>query len=165
MISKTKTDLKYLISGLFCLLFVMSRYYMPDFFDNEWVYSINPIRILNPSFLSKDFVAVEINVFFLVYDTIVSPLYYIFDYLTATFICRVAIWIFQIWALSRLSKTLGITWWGFILLFVLWLNVEQTLVAGEWIIGSANAKPVSYGFVFLALSSFLQNRLIWSGIF
>jgi len=162
---KFNFDFRYLFAEIICLFFVMTRFFWTDFFDNEWVYSINPIKILHPNFLANDFFLQKGLPIFLFNDVITSPFYYFFDFLTAVLILRILLWIFQIWALSSLTKTLGITWWGFILLIILWLNVEQTLVAGEWIIGSLSAKPVSYGFIFLALNSFLKHRLKWSGIF
>jgi hypothetical protein len=158
-------DNKYLIAAVICLLMVVIRYFVANFCDNEWVYSIGPIKIIDKSFLSSDPFMHQYNPFFLVYDSITSPFYYIFDYLTATLIVRVLIWIFQIWALTKLSKTVGISWWGVILLFALWLNVEQTLAAGEWIIGSASAKPVAYGFFFLAMNSLLRRRFLESGAY
>jgi len=158
-------EAKYRFAIVISLLFVMTRFFVPDFFDNEWIYSINPIKLLNPRFLSHDFFSDKIFPFFLFFDALTSPFYYFFDYLTAVFILRILIWSFQLWALSRLTKTLGITWWGFIVLVVIWLNVEQTLAAGDWIIRSANSKPVAYGFMFLAINNLLNNRLKWAGIF
>lgn len=162
---KCNIDLKYFCAIAICLFFVMTRYFCADFFDNEWIYSLNPIKLLDREFLSNDFFMKQIFPFFLFYDILTLPFYYFFDALTAVLILRVLIWTFQIWALSRLTRTLEITWWSFILLFVVWLNVEQTLVAGEWIFRSANAKPVSYGFVFLALDSLLKGKLKRTGAF
>jgi hypothetical protein len=80
-------------------------------------------------------------------------------------ILRVLIWAFQLWALERLCRRLGLQPWATLLALVLWLNVEQTLVAGEWIIGCASAKPVAYGFLFLALEATLSGRPAAAGVF
>ena len=162
---RAKTEPGYFFAGMICLLFVMTRYFFADFHENEWAYTVGPIKIANPSFLPADPFMGDITSTFFIYNSLASPLYHVFSFLTATLICRVLIWIFQIWALSRLARTLGITWWGLILLFVVWLNVEQTLVAGEWIIKIASPKPVSYGFVFLALDSLLRQKILRSGVF
>ena len=148
-----------------CLVFVMTRSFYPDFFDNEWIYSLNPIKILRPDFLENDFYLDQIYPFFLFFDALTSPLYYFMGYLNAVLLMRIAIWSFQLWALARLARTMGITWWGYIFLVVIWLNVEQTLAAGAWIILSANSKPVAYGFMFLAIDSLLNNRLKSAGVY
>ena len=155
----------YVISGAICFLFVATRYFFPDYYDNEWAYTLGPIRIVNPNFLINDSFIGGISSTFSVYNIIVSPLYLFLSYLNATLVCRLSIWAFQIWALLRLSRTVGLSWWASVLLFVLWLDVEQTLVAGEWIIECATAKPVAYGFVFLALDSLLKEKLKLSGVF
>ena len=162
---KAKRDPGYIFAALICLLFIMTRYFFADFHENEWAYTVGPIRMAIPSFLSADPFIGGITSTFLLYNTLASPFYHVFGYLQATLICRVLIWIFQIWALARLARTLGITWWGLIMLFVVWLNVEQSLVAGEWIIKIASPKPVSYGFVFLALDSLLRRKLLRSGVY
>lgn len=162
---KANTDHEYIFAGLICLLFVMTRYFFADFHENEWAYTVGPIKMANPSFLPVDPFVGSITSTFFLYNSLASPFYHVFGFLPATLICRVLIWIFQIWALTRLARTLGITWWGLIVLFVVWLNVEQTLVAGEWIIKIASSKPVSYGFVFLALDSLLKQKLLRSGVF
>lgn len=156
---------KYLIAVGACLLFIMARYFRADFFDNEWIYSLNPIKILHPDFLKNDFYLDRIYPYFLFFDSLTAPLYYFLDYLDAVLLLRILIWTFQLWALARLARTMGITWWGYIVLVVVWINVEQTLAAGAWIILSANSKPVAYGFMFLALDSLLNNRVKQSGIF
>lgn len=147
------------------LLFVMSRSFYPDFFDNEWIYSLNPIKLMHPGLFANDFFLADFYPFFLFWDALTAPLYYVFGDLAAVLILRLAIWSFQLWALSRLARTLGIVWWGFIALVVVWLNVEQTLAAGAWIILSANSKPVAYGFLFLALNSLLRCKARNAGIF
>lgn len=148
-----------------CLVFVASRYFYPDFLDNEFIYSLTPIKLLNPGFLPRDQFLDRVYPFFLYFDGLTAPLYALLGYLPAVLLLRLLIWWFQVWALSRLARTLGLKWWGFALLFVLWMNVEQTLVAGDWIIRSANSKPVAYGFVFLALDSLLNGRHRAAGIF
>ncbi len=145
------------------VLFIMTRYLVPHYIDNETVYALGPIKILHPGFLPNHPFLQRFNPFFWVYDTLSSPLYVALDWLWATLLLRVLIWVFQLWALGRLCRTLGMAWWGLPLLVMLWLNVEQTWVAGEWIIGCASAKPVSYGFVLLALEATLRGDLRRSG--
>lgn len=146
-----------------CLLFVMTRYFLPHYIDNETVYALGPIKVLHPGFLPTHPFLHRFNPFFWVFDTLASPLYVTLDWLWATLVLRVLIWVFQLWALAKLCRTLGMAWWGLPLVVVLWLDVEQTWVAGEWIIGCASAKPVSYGFILLALEAALRGDLRRSG--
>jgi hypothetical protein len=163
--SKIDYVTRYRIAGLICVAFIATRYFFPDFYDNEWAYTLGPIHMANAGFLAHDPFIRGISSTFDVYNILVSPLYLFLSSLSATLACRVCIWAFEVWTLMRLSKTIGLSWWAFILLFVLWLDVEQTLVAGEWIIECATAKPVAYGFVFLALDSLLKGKLKLSGLF
>lgn len=161
---RTQERRGYLAAFAICLAFVTTRYFEPGYFDNEWSYSINPIKILHPDYLKFDFFFDRVYPYFIVYDGAVSLLYKYFDFLTATLVCRVLIWAFQLWALARLCRTLQLAWWSTVLVVVFWLDVTQSLVAGEWIIGSASAKPVAYGIVFLALDSLLRERTLAAGI-
>lgn len=163
--AKLKIERTWLLAGCLCLLFIATRQFTAEFWDNEWAYTLGPLKILKVRFLLNDFYLDKVYPYFIVYDTFAAPFYALFDDLTATLILRVLIWVFQIWALLRLLKTLGVRWWGAVLLVVFWLNSEQTLVAGEWIIGCASSKPVAYGFAFLSLDNALRNRLRWAGVF
>jgi hypothetical protein len=152
-------------SGILALLFIATRYLAPGYIDNETTYAIGPIRVLQPDFLAGHPWSPRINPFFAVFDTLVSPVYLALEPLTATIILRVLIWAFQIWALWRLFEALDVRWWARLLAVIMWVNVEQTLVAGEWVFGCTSAKPVSYGFVFLSLESLIRGRLRRSGLF
>lgn len=155
----------YLVAGSFGLLFVASRFFHPGFFDNEWVYALGPMRMAHPGFLDADPYLAQTGSTFLVHDLLFAPLYYLFAAFPATALARILIWIFQLFALARLARTLGLAPWSFVLLLLMWVNVEQTLVAGEWIFGCASGKPVAYGFVFLALEAALKGQVRKAGVF
>lgn len=155
----------YILSGFLALLFVTTRFLQPEFIDNEFGYSLNPMKFINHILLSSAPFIGKIDTTFIVYNATFSPLYYLLDPLWATIVSRIVIWIFQIWALRRFAGALGISWWGFLIVVVVWLNVEQTLVAGEWVIGCASSKPIAYGFIFLSLDSLLNERLKQSAVY
>ena len=159
-----KIDRKYLFSGIVCLLFIMSRFFLPEFLDNENIYAIHPLKLLDPEYLKNDLFMGGISYFTIVFSVACLPFFAVFDPLIAVMMIRVLIWAFQIWALLKLTKTLGLTWWSFIIFIVLFINIP-TRLAGEWIIGSAASKPVSYAFVFLSLDALLKNEIRKAGIF
>jgi len=160
-----RKDYKYLLAITICFLFVTIRLCEANYIDNEWVYAIGPIKLLQKNFLESDPFIGGALMFTRMYDITILPIYYYFDEFTATIISRLAIWCFQIWALSMLARTLGLKWWSFIALFLLWFNITYDTAAGEWVFGSASSKPVSYGFVFLALNALLKEKIIQSGCY
>jgi len=147
-----------LVAGAVAMLILCLRFLSPDYIDNETMYAIGPIRMLQPEFLAGHPWSPRINPFFVVFDAVAAPFYLLFDPLTATIVLRILIWAFQIWALWRLLEALGLRWWAMPLLLLLWLDTEQTLVAGEWVFGCASAKPIGYGFLFLAIREVLVER-------
>ncbi len=146
------------------LLIIMARYFVPEFIGNESVYATHPIKIFDHDFLRNDIFAGKISFFTITYSSLTAPLFYVFSPLNAVLIIRVLIWAFQLWALSRLAKTIGVTWWGFVLLILILINVHFRL-AGEWIFGSASSKPVAYGFIFLSLNCLLNKNYRTCGIY
>ena len=114
--------------------------------------------MLDPEFLENDPFMGGISYFTIIFSVACLPFYAVFDPLIAIMMIRVLIWAFQIWALLKLTKTLGLTWWSFIIFIVLFINIPSRL-AGEWIIGSAASKPVSYAFIFLSLDALLKNKI------
>jgi hypothetical protein len=163
--STAGTRRQLLIAAAVAMLYLLSRFLYPDYIDNETSYAIGPIRMLHPDFLAGHPWDPRVDLFFVVFDALASPFYLVLNWLTATLVLRVLIWGFQIWALWRLLSALGFRWWTMALLIFLWLNTEQTLVAGEWVFGCASAKPVAYGFLFLALAEALGDRPGRAGLF
>lgn len=159
-----KIDWNYFFAGLICILFIMSRWFLPEFVENENIYSIHPLKMLDPEYLENDPFMGGISYFNIIFSVACLPFYALFDHLIAVMIIRVIIWSFQIWALSKLTKTLGLKWWAFIFFIIIWLNVP-TRLAGEWVIRSAESKPVAYGFIFLSINALLNDELKKSGIF
>jgi hypothetical protein len=145
--------------------FIATRFFQPFYTDNEPVYALSGIKLLQPSFLPTHPFLERFNPFFWVYDAATAPLYLVLSWLTATLVIRVALWVLQAWALGRLLRALGLPAWALLVTALLWLNVEQTLVAGEVVVGAAAGKPAAYGFLFLALSYGVEERWTRVGIF
>ncbi len=145
-------------------LVVASRLFAPEYIDNETIYAIGPIRVLQPEFLAGHPFSPRINPFFAVFDILASPVYLLLGPLAATLVLRAAIWVFQLWALHRLLRALGMAPWTLVALVTLWVGTEQTLVAGEWVIGCASAKPIAYGLLFLGLERLLAGRFAQAGL-
>ncbi len=141
------------------------HFLVPAYVDNEPTYVVGPIKILHPEFLAGHPFVQRWNPYFLVFDSVVSPFYLIDNWLAVTLVLRVVIWGFQAWALTKLCRTLGLAPWTVVVMVVSWLSVEQTLAAGEWVFGCTSAKPVGYGFVFLALDAVLRKRFAAAGVY
>lgn len=157
-------DEKYFFAGFVCFLIIMSRWLLPEFIENESIYSVHPIKLLDSNYLINDLFLGGISYYTLIFSAATMPLYALFDPLIAVMIIRCLIWIFQLWALAKLSKTLGLKWWSFIIFILLFINTPFK-IAGEWIIGSAASKPLAYGFIFLSLDALLKNHVKKAGIF
>jgi hypothetical protein len=165
MAASAGTRRQLMIAGVVALLIISLRFLWPDYIDNETMYAIGPIRMLHPGFLAGHPWNPRINPFFVVFDAVAAPFYLLFDPLAATILLRILIWTFEVWALWRLLEVLGLRWWTMPLLVLLWIDTEQTLVAGEWVFGCASGKPVGYGFLFLALREALLERDRRAGLF
>jgi hypothetical protein len=138
---------------------------IPAYIDNEPTYVLGPIKILHPGFLAGHPFVERWSPYFVVFDSVVSPFYLTDNWLAVTLVLRVAIWVFQAWALTKLCRTLGLAPWTVVVMVVSWLAVEQTLAAGEWVFGCMSAKPVGYGFVFLGLDAVLRRRFAAAGVY
>ena len=157
-------DAAWFIAIALCLFLFISRWFLPEFIDNENIYSIHPLKLINPDYLKNDPFMGNISFFTLAYSIISMPFFLSLDSLQATMLMRILIWVFQIWALSRLAKTLGAKWWTFIIFVVLAINIPSRL-AGEWLFGSAASKPIAYGFIFLSLDALLKENYKVAGTF
>jgi hypothetical protein len=77
----------------------------------------------------------------------------------AAWVLRLSIWLFLSWSMSRLVQTLspGAFRGGWAVGLFTWLMMNFHL-AGEWVVGGAEAKGVAYGLVFLGIEAMCRNR-------
>jgi hypothetical protein len=148
--------------------FLLSRLLTPAYLDNEMVYSLGSIMLTRPGLLTSQPILAEMVRISDVYNYLTAPVYFLLGSFWATVVLRLVLAAFQLWALSRLTRALGLAPWALVVLLLLWLNAEQTLAAGENVIGGASTKQIGYGFVFLALAALVRRdwRLlpVWCGL-
>jgi hypothetical protein len=148
--------------------FLLTRLLSPVFLDNEMAYSLGAIMVGRPGLLEAQAYLVEMSRISIVYNYLTAPIFLAFGAFWGTVILRVLLAAFQLWALSRMTRALGLAPWALVVLLLVWLNAEQTLAAGENIVGGASTKQIAYGFVFLAIESLVRQdwrRLpIWCGL-
>jgi hypothetical protein len=77
---------------------------------------------------------------------------------------RIIVWLLIAIAIYIFFKTLHLRPWFGILVLLIFLN-HQSLVAGEWIVGGLETKPIAYAMVFLSLAFFLRKRYFWGFVF
>ena len=74
---------------------------------------------------------------------------------------RIVCWLFVAWGWQRLASCVTECSWRIVLsggLLVV-LN-QQGHLAGEWLVGGFESKPIAYGFVFWAIASLLRQRIV-----
>ena len=83
----------------------------------------------------------------------------VFPLHAAAWILRVTIWIFLSWSMSRLIQTIspGLFRGAWALGLFTWTMMNFHM-AGEWVVGGAEAKGVAYGLVLLAFAEVCRNR-------
>ena len=150
------------------MAFVLTRFISPNFLDNEAAYSIGPLMVAHPGFLGSQPLLPEMARISIVYNVLLSPLFWALGAFWGSIVCRVLILAFQVWALSRLARALGLAPWSLLVALALWLGTEQSLVAGELVLAGAATKPIAWGFVFLAGEALARQdwrRLpVWAGL-
>jgi hypothetical protein len=78
---------------------------------------------------------------------------------TTAWVLRIGIWTFLCWSMSRLVQTVSPGpfrgAWAIGLFTLLMMNFHM---AGEWVVGGAEAKGVAYGFVLLGLEALCRGK-------
>lgn len=149
------------IAWSLALAYLLTRLASPSFIDNEMAYSIGPMVVAHPGFLRAQPMLAEMAPISFVYNVLVAPFFWALGAFWGTLICRVLIVAFQLWALGRLTRALGLAPWAMLAALVLWFGSEQSLAAGELVIAGAATKPIAWGFVFLALTALVREDWRW----
>ncbi len=142
-----------------CLLAVYGGQPAPDV--NESHYLTKARHFWNPQWCKGDLFLESSNAhvfFFVVFGWITK-----FASLPGfAWIGRVISWSLVATAWCKLNRTLGIGSGLPILSMLFFLILMDCFhLAGEWVVGGFEAKTVSYGFVLLAIDSFLKRRWNW----
>lgn len=159
---------KYWLAILPTLPILITRFYYPDFLDNEAGKLIAARRILEPSFLRNDWLQIASgeDVLYGAFSAMVAPLWLALK--NAVFVVlvgRLLLWVFLLYALVKLARTMKIEGYSLAIGLAIWVFRFQSLGAGEWIFGGIEGKCVAYAMLFLALESALRNRVVAAAVF
>jgi hypothetical protein len=92
-------------------------------------------------------------------DAILGPLVVAFDFDQAALITRLVVYALLVPATYFFFRSVGLRF--SVMLVILYVFIRhQSLIAGEWILGGAEAKSFAYGFVLLAAAAFVTQRYL-----
>lgn len=141
---------------LFGLVFLLWGKPVP--YGNEFPYLLRIIKEAQPEFLLNDWTfstpAKEhwlFNRFFL-FPSIVSSVE------TLGWLGRTAVWLLTLGMLLKIGRLWQIPLWSVTAAIVFWLLLGQSMVGDEWVLGTFEAKTVSYFFLFAAIYYFARRE-------
>jgi hypothetical protein len=152
---------QYWLAILPVLPILLTRFFYPDLIDNEAGKLIEARRMLEPAFLSHDWLQAGSgeDVLYRAFSSLIAPLWFFFkDAILVALAGRLLVWTFLLYALVRLARALEIEGYALAIGLPIWLVRFQTLGANEWIFGGIEGKGVSYALLFLAMESALRKR-------
>jgi hypothetical protein len=149
---------------LFAYLFVLNREgaYVPS--NNESLYLLQLAKFWNPNILSNDWTFAGPLFTHFVFNLIFGPLTRLFSLEVVGWIGRILSWSLILFALFRLGRHFRIPLWMITASILLWLFYGQSIVGGEWVLGTFEAKCIAYALLFFSLNGFMQQKLIWPSV-
>ena len=140
------------------LLLLVARFEFRQPGSNELDYLPLARQAVDPGWLPQDWYLNQPAGHHLAFDCTVGWLLRMFPFETAMFIGRMLAYLLFALALQALARALGLQggWMGLALLGFL---PNQSLVAGEWMVGGLETKPFAYACCILAVAALLQGRL------
>lgn len=150
----------FLLNLAFVLLAVLALHGAPVPYNNEWLYQLHLIKQWHPHFLLNDWTFNSNSPEHRVFNTLVGPFTFILSPTATAWVGRVLGWLLNALALFRLGGRFRIPLWMVSGSIVLWMALGQSLVGGEWVFGSFEAKVFAYPFLFLALDGFLDGKVV-----
>lgn len=146
--------------GLYFVLFLMLVFFAcfsPGFAYNEIDVLPSVKQFANRSWLPTDwYLNLQVG-YRNLFNGIVGPLFGLMDFLPAAYVARLILYTFIAGAYLFLTRSLGLNMLYATAVLAVFLY-QQSLAAGEWIVGGVETKAVSYGFVLLAIGFFIRNR-------
>jgi hypothetical protein len=159
---------QYWLALLPVLPILLARFYYPDFLDNEAGKLIAARRMLEPAFLSNDWLqtASGEDVLYSAFSAMVAALWLVLkNSILVVLAGRLLLWAFVLYALLRLARALEIERYSLAAGLAIWVFRSQSLGAGEWIFGGIEGKCVAYAMLFLAMESALRNRVVAAAVY
>jgi hypothetical protein len=159
---------QYWLAILPVLPILLTRFFYPDFLDNEAGKLIEARRIFEPAFLSHDWLQAgsSEDILYRAVSLLIAPLWFLLkNAILVAMAGRVLIWALLLYALLRLARTLGIECYALAIGLAVWLFRFQTLGANEWIFGGIEGKCVAYALLFLAMECALRKRVVAAAVY
>jgi hypothetical protein len=147
---------------------LITRFYYPDLLENEAGKLIAARRMIEPAFLSNDWLQIASgeDVLYGAFSALIAPLWLALkDAILVVLAGRLLIWVFLLYALLRLARAIGIEVYALAIGLAVWIFRFQSLGASEWIFGGIEGKCIAYGMLFLAIESALRNRVLVAAVY
>jgi hypothetical protein len=149
---------------LFVYLLVLNRegVFVPG--NNETLYLLQPAKLWNSQFLSTDWTFSGPLTTHFIFDFLVGPLTLVFPLEVVGWLGRILCWSLTTVAIFKFGQHFRIPQWMITVSVLLWLFYGQSIVGGEWILGSFESKCIAYSLVFFALNGFMKRREVWPSV-
>ena len=136
--------------------------------DNEALYLLAAWKWWRPEFLASDWTFAAPWREHALFNALAGLLSLALPMGAFQWVLRLLGWFAAYAGLAGLLRRLAVPWWGIPLGLLLWWSGRQAFVAGEWLVGGAEAKPFAYAALFASLSAFLDRRHraggLWLGL-
>lgn len=149
---------------LIVLFAVLALHGSPVPYNNEWLYQLHLIKQWHPDFLANDWTFASNSPEHRVFNILAGSLTLILPSGPIAWMGRLFAWTLSALALFRLGARFRIPPGYIAASLILWLVKGQSLVGGEWIFGSFEAKTLAYPLLFLALDGLLAGRALRAGL-
>jgi hypothetical protein len=159
-ILKVKDSFSLNFAVLFTYVLILNRegFSVPS--NTEAHYLLQLAKLWDANFLSSDWTfsgPLSSHFFF---NLFFGPLTLIFSLELVGWIGRIISWSLIMVGLLQLGKHFRIPRWMITVSILLWLLHNQSIVGGEYILGTFEAKSIAYAFLFFSLSGFIHQKRI-----
>jgi hypothetical protein len=128
------------------------------------LYLLQPAKLWNSSLLSNDWTFSGPLTTHFIFNLLVGPLTLLLSLEVVGWVGRILSWSLTLVALIKFGQHFRIPLWMITLSILLWLFYGQSVVGGEWILGTFEAKSIAYPLLFFSLNGFMRQRGVWPAI-
>ena len=154
--------LNFAVLFVYVLVFNREGSFVPG--NNEALYLLQPAKLWNPNLLTNDWTFSGPLTTHFIFNLLVGPLTLLFPLEVVGWIGRLLSWSITLIALFKFGQHFRIPLCMITLSILLWLLYGQSIVGGEWILGSFEAKCIAYSLLFFSLNGFMHRREVWPAI-